>query len=47
MIVVLDLLTVEELGRNEYLLNNDGFAFRLVDFDCLKDIMNKIEGKTI
>jgi hypothetical protein len=40
------MLTGEELGRNEYLIDNDGCSFRLVDFDYLKNTMNKEEVKT-
>jgi len=46
MIVGIDMLTGEEEGRNEYLINNDGCAFKLVDFDFLKTIMNKKEVKS-
>jgi hypothetical protein len=45
MIVGIDMLTGEEEGRNEYLINNDGCAFKLLDFDYLKNIMNKKEVK--
>jgi len=41
MVVGLDLTTGEELGRNEYLINNSGCAFKLMDFDYLKSSMNK------
>jgi hypothetical protein len=46
MIVGLDILTGEEEGRNEYLLNNSGCSFKLLDFDYLKNIMNKNEVKS-
>jgi hypothetical protein len=42
MIVGLDLLTGEELGRNEYLIDNAGCAFKLLDFVYLKTIINRI-----
>jgi hypothetical protein len=41
MIVGIDMLTGEEEGRNEYLINNDGCAFKLVDFEHLKNLLNK------
>jgi hypothetical protein len=47
MIVGLDLLTGEEEGRNEYLIDNDGCAFKLVDFEHLKNIMNNKEVKSM
>ena len=47
MIVGLDLVTGEELGRNEYLLNNTGCAFKLVDFNGLKNILNRTKGEII
>ncbi|MCJ7449493.1 MAG: hypothetical protein MUO72_17595 [Bacteroidales bacterium] len=47
MIVGLDMLTIEELGRNEYLVNNAGCSFKLMDFDFLKNILNKMDGKMI
>jgi hypothetical protein len=40
LVVGIDLLTGEELGRNEYLIDNEGCAFRLVDFEYLKTIIN-------
>jgi virulence-associated protein VapD len=45
MIVGIDMLTGEEEGRNEYLIDNKGCAFKLVDFDFLKSVMNKKEVK--
>jgi len=45
MIVGLDLLTGEEEGLNEYLIDNNGCAFKLMDFDSLKTIMNNKEVK--
>jgi hypothetical protein len=47
MIVGLDILTGDEEGRNEYLIDNAGCAFRLVDFDYLKNIMNNKEVKSM
>ncbi|MBN1968804.1 MAG: hypothetical protein JW870_05520 [Candidatus Delongbacteria bacterium] len=47
MVVGLDLSTGEELGRNEYLINNEGCAFKLVDYENLKNILNKMDGKVI
>ena len=41
MIVGIDMLSGEELGRNEYLIDNEGCAFKLMDFDYLKNSMNK------
>jgi hypothetical protein len=46
MVVGLDMITGEELGRNEYLIDNEGCAFKMVDFDYLKTIMNRTETKT-
>jgi virulence-associated protein VapD len=46
MVVGLDLVNGEELGRNEFLINNAGCAFKLMDFEYLKTIMNKTEAKT-
>jgi len=40
MVVGIDLLTGEELGRNEYLIDNEGCAFKMVDFEILKTIIN-------
>ena len=45
MVVGLDLATGEELGRNEYLLNNTGCAFKLVEFNNLKNLLNRTEIK--
>ena len=47
MIVGIDMLTGEEEGRNEYLIDNDGCSFRLLDFDYLKNIMNNKEVKSM
>jgi len=41
MIVGIDMLSGEELGRNEYLLNNTGCAFKIMDFENLKNILNR------
>jgi hypothetical protein len=41
MIVGIDMTTGEELGRNEYLTDNKGCAFKLVDFENPKDILNR------
>lgn len=46
MVVGLDLVSGEELGRNEYLINNAGCAFKLMDFQSLKNILNRTEVKT-
>jgi hypothetical protein len=46
MIVGLDLLSGEVLGRNEYFKSNPGCAFKLMDFDYLKNSMNKEELST-
>jgi hypothetical protein len=40
MIVGIDMLSGEELGRNEYLIDNKGCAFKLMDFENLKTIIN-------
>lgn len=45
MIIGLDLATGEELGRNEYLINNEGCTFRLVDYENLKNNLNKMDGE--
>jgi hypothetical protein len=47
MIVGIDMLTGEEEGRNEYLIDNDGCSFKLLDFDYLKNIMNNKEVKSM
>lgn len=41
MVVGLDLVSGEELVRNEYLIDNKGCAFKLMDFEYLKNSMNK------
>jgi hypothetical protein len=46
MIVGDDMLTGEELGRNEYLIDNKGCTFKLMDFEYLKNTMNKEEVQT-
>lgn len=40
MVTGIDMLSGEELGRNEYLVDNKGCAFKLMDFDYLKNRMN-------
>jgi len=45
MVVGIDIVSGEELGRNEYLVDNEGCSFKLVDFDYLKDLINKSEVK--
>jgi hypothetical protein len=45
MIVGVNMKDGEELARNEYLLNNTGCAFKLVDFNNLKNILNRTEVK--
>jgi hypothetical protein len=40
LIVGIDLLTGEEFGRNEYLIDNEGCAFKMADFEYLKTIIN-------
>ncbi len=45
MIIGLDLSIGEELGRNEYLLNNTGCAFKIMDYENLKNILNKMDGE--
>lgn len=45
LVVGVDMLSGEEIGRNEYLVDNSGCSFKLLDFDSLKTIMNKTEVK--
>jgi hypothetical protein len=40
------MITGEELGRNEYLIDCEGCAFKMVDFEYLKNILNRTEVKT-
>jgi hypothetical protein len=42
MITGVDLLTNEEVGRMAY-INKTGCAFKLVDFDKMKEILNVME----
>jgi hypothetical protein len=47
MVVGLDMTTGEELGRNEYLIDNEGCAFKMMDFENLKNILNRTEIKQL
>ncbi|OFY63576.1 MAG: hypothetical protein A2Y71_01825 [Bacteroidetes bacterium RBG_13_42_15] len=47
IVVGVNMIDGEELGRNEYLIHNDGCAFKIMDFNNLKNIMNKMDGKII
>lgn len=45
MVTGIDMVSGEELGRNEYLMDNTGCAFKLMDFDYLKNTMNTVNIK--
>ncbi len=46
MITGLDLMDNEEVGRMAY-LDKPGCAFKLLDFDKMKEILNEMEGEII
>jgi hypothetical protein len=46
LVVGIDMLSGEELGRNEYLIDNEGYAFKMMDFQSLKNILKRTEVKT-